>query len=76
MAKSPRTRHRGRRFERLEKAYGSYWLVRDLKTDIYYAAWFDEEARQTRRRTLHTTSGVEAEKIAENLEKSGITGDP
>ncbi|MBR0758626.1 hypothetical protein JQ604_41140 [Bradyrhizobium jicamae] len=53
-----------------------YWLVRDTNTDIYYIAWFDEEARQTRRRTLKTTSGVEAEKIAEKIEKSGITGDP
>lgn len=64
------------RFERLAKAYGVYWLVRDTNTDIYYIAWFDEEARQTRRRTLKTTSGVEAEKIAEKIEKSGITGDP
>ncbi|WP_051056865.1 tyrosine-type recombinase/integrase [Bradyrhizobium yuanmingense] len=53
-----------------------YWLVRDTSTNIYYIAWFDEEARQTRRRTLGTTSGVEAEKIAEQLEKNGITGDP
>jgi integrase len=53
-----------------------YWLVRDSSTDIYYISWFDEEARQTRRRTLSTTSGVEAEKIAEQLEKNGVTGDP
>ena len=76
MARSPRTRHRGHRFERLPKAYGFYWLVRDLRTHIYYTSWFDEEARQTRRRTLHTTSGVDAEKIAEQLEKNGVTGDP
>lgn len=68
--------HRPPRFERLEKAYGAYWLVRDTFTNIYYIAWFDEKARQTRRRTLGTTSGVEAEKIAEQLEKNGVTGDP
>lgn len=76
MAKSPRIRHRGRRFERLSKAYGFYWLVRDLSTDIYYISWFDEKARQTRRRSLNTSSGVEAEKIAEQLEKNGVAGDP
>lgn len=74
MAKQPH-RHPAR-FERLAKAYGVYWLVRDTSTDIYYISWFDEEARQTRRRTLGMTSGVEAEKIAEQLEKNGVTGDP
>lgn len=76
MARPARTCHRGRRFERLAKSYGRYWLVRDLNTDIYYISYFDEEARQTRRRTLNTTSGVDAEKIAEQLEKHGVTGDP
>jgi integrase len=76
MARPARTCHRGRRFERLAKSYGRYWLVRDLNTDIYYTSYFDEEARQTRRRTLNTTSGVDAEKIAEQLEKHGVTGDP
>jgi integrase len=67
---------RGHRFERLPKAYGMYWLIRDRQTDVYYVSWYDEETRQTRRRTLRTTSGVEAEKIAELLEKHGVTGDP
>jgi integrase len=76
MARAPHPRHRGHRFERLATKYGSYWLIRDLHTDIYYISWYDEETRQTRRRTLHTTSGVEAERIAEQLEKHGIVGDP
>ena len=76
MAKPARTCQRGRRFERLAKSYGRYWLVRDLNTDIYYISYFDEEARQTRRRSLNTTSGVDAEKIAAQLEKHGVTGDP
>ena len=74
MARQPN--RRGHRFERLPKAYGMYWLIRDRKTDVYYVSWYDEETRQTRRRTLRTTSGVEAEKIAELLEKHGVTGDP
>jgi integrase len=68
--------HRGQRFERLQRAYGPYWLIRDRATDVYYVSWYDEQTRQTRRRTLRTSSGVEAEKIAEQLEKNGITGDP
>ncbi|MET4072592.1 integrase [Bradyrhizobium sp. S3.2.6] len=68
--------HRGQRFERLQKEYGPYWLIRDRATDVYYVSWYDDETRQTRRRTLRTSSGVEAEKIAEQLEKNGITGDP
>ena len=64
------------RFERLATAYAVYWLVRDTSTDIYYVSWFDEEARQTRRRTLGTTSGIEAEKTAQQLERNGVTGDP
>jgi integrase len=71
-----RSRNRGRRFERLPKAYGKFWLIRDRETDTYYLSWYDEELRQTRRRSLHTTSGVEAETIAELVEKNGISGDP
>src|ERR1700674_3773168 len=74
VAKQPH--RRPPRFERLATAYALYWLVRDTSTDIYYISWFDEEARQTRRRTLGTTSGVEAEKTARHLEKNGVTGDP
>jgi integrase len=74
VAKQPH--RRPPRFERLATAYAVYWLVRDTSTDIYYISWFDEEARQTRRRTLGTTSGVEAEKTARHLEKNGVTGDP
>jgi integrase len=70
------SRHSGRRFERLPKSYGQFWLIRDRETDTYYVSWYDEETRQTRRRTLGTTSGIEAEKIAEQLEKHGVTGDP
>jgi integrase len=72
----PTPPHRGHRFERLAKAYGANWLIRDQQTGIYYISWYDEETRQTRRRTLHTTSGVEAEKIAEQLEKHAVVGDP
>ena len=64
------------RFERLAKAYGVYWLIRDIQTAVYYVSWYDEETRQTRRRTLKTKSGIEAEKIAEQLEKNAVTGDP
>jgi integrase len=71
MATQPR-----HRFKRLPMAYGAFWLARDRQTDIYYISWFDEEYRQTRRRSLHTTSGVEAEKTAQMLEKQGVTGDP
>ncbi len=64
------------RFERLAKAYGVSWLIRDIQTAVYYVSWYDEETRQTRRRTLKTKSGIEAEKIAEQLEKNAVTGDP
>jgi integrase len=74
MARPPRNGHH--RFERLPKTYGSYWLIRDRRTGIYYISWYDAEAHQTRRCSLFTTSGVEAEKKAERLEKGGVHGDP
>lgn len=56
-----------------------YRVVRDTQSaakNQHYAAWYDAEARQTRRRALGTTSGAQACTIVQGLVDRGIVGDP
>jgi hypothetical protein len=63
------------KFERFED-HGEYWLVRHTETRIFHVSWYDSAKRQTRRRSLDTTSSAAATKEIERLIREGIKGDP
>ena len=53
-----------------------YDLLKDCETAVYYIGWYDASARQTRRRSLHTTDRRHALETVDRIDKSGATGDP
>jgi hypothetical protein len=53
-----------------------YDLIRDCVTAVYYIGWYDQRARQMRRRSLQTTDDIDASDIVRRVDASGITGDP
>lgn len=53
-----------------------YDLIKDCATAIYYIGWYDEKARQMRRRSLEISDRNEALDEVSRIDKSGMTGDP
>jgi integrase len=56
--------------------YGHYKLVRACVSHRLYAAWYDADARQTRRVSLRTNKSSQAHEWMRFLTDLGVTGDP
>lgn len=53
-----------------------YDLERAVKSGVKYIGWYDESARQKRRRSLQTTDDIAAFETVSRIDASGATGDP
>ena len=64
-----------KRFETLF-AFDYYDQVRDVETGVHYIGWYDQSARQKRRRSLRTTDAKTAFDQVSRIDQSGMIGDP
>jgi hypothetical protein len=56
--------------------HGRFWITRHSGNHVFYATWYDAETKQTRRRSLMTTSSSEATNQVERLLREDVHGDP
>jgi hypothetical protein len=56
--------------------HGRFWITRHPRNHVLYVTWYDAETKQTRRRSLKTTSTSEATSQVERLLRDDVHGDP